>query len=70
MYQYRAILRKNGDVIAEGHTIEAIDHAIKHFRREQKHGIHTHGNDRIEIYHTKRNKLLGFLAKEELLKVV
>lgn len=70
MYQYKAILRKTGDLIAEGHTFNEIEHGIKHFKRAQKRGEHTNGNDRIEIYHTRRNKLFGFKAKDELVKVI
>lgn len=71
MYQYKAILRSTGEVIHEGHTIKEIEHAIVHFKREQRKGLHTHANDRIDIYHAIRNKLLGTnKSKKELIKTI
>lgn len=71
MYQYKAVLRSNKKFITEGHTLADIEAGIKHYRRGQKHGEHTHGNDQIEIFHIKRNKVWGKRnAKAVLIKVV
>lgn len=71
MYQYKAILRSTGEVIHEGHTIQEVEHAVVHFRREQRKGLHTHGNDKIDIYHAIRNKLFGWRkSRKELIKTV
>lgn len=71
MYQYKAVLKSTKEVIAQGHNLDDIEKSIKHFIREQKKGIHTHGNDPIEIFHIERNKTDGSRkSKEKLIKVV
>ena len=69
MYQYKAILKSNKEVIAEGHNVEDIEHKVKHFKREQKKGLHTKGNDVIEIIHNKIDHISG-KKKEQLIKVL
>ncbi len=69
MYQYKAVLKHNKEVIAEGHNLEDIEKGIKHFKREQKKGIHTNMNNAIEIIHVKRDQLHGD-GKDEIIKVV
>ena len=65
MYQYKAVLKSSKEVVAQNHTIEQLMHDIKHFKREQKHGVHTQGNELIEIFHVHRDT-----GKEEFVKVV
>ncbi|MCK5867131.1 MAG: hypothetical protein KAG14_01905 [Mycoplasmataceae bacterium] len=69
MYQYKAVLKSSKKVIAEGHSVEDVEHKVKHFKREQKKGLHTKGNDVIEIIHNKINHISGN-KKEELIKVI
>lgn len=69
MYQYKAMLKNDKKVIAQGHSVEDIEKQIIHFKREQKKGLHTHMNDQIEIFHIKRDQLHGE-GKEVLVKVV
>ncbi|MCK5806870.1 MAG: hypothetical protein KAG91_00570 [Mycoplasmataceae bacterium] len=69
MYQYKAILKSSREVIAEGHNIEEIENKVKHFKREQKKGLHTKANDVIEVIHNKINHVSG-KKKEELIKVL
>lgn len=71
MFQYKAILRSNGALVAEGHTITDVSHQVKAFRRMQRKGEHTSSNVPIDIFHVKRNKLFGRgKCKEELIKVI
>lgn len=71
MYQFKAILKSNREVIAEGHTIDDIEESILHFRRQSKKGIHTRSNEDIEIYKIYRNQKEGeYHSKEELVKIV
>ena len=71
MYQYKAVLRSTKEVIAEGHNITDIEHSIVHFKRAQKKGEHTHGNDLIDVYHIQRDKVHGkHEAKEVLVKTI
>lgn len=69
MYQYVAILQSTKETIAEAHTISEIEGMVVHFRRGQKHGEHTHGNDKVEIFHIQRDKLHG-TGKPVLVKVI
>ncbi len=69
MYQYKATLKSNKEVIAQGHSIEDIEKQILHFKREQKHGLHTNMNNQIEIFHVKRDQLHGD-GKDVLIKTV
>ncbi|WKX02369.1 MAG6790 family protein [Candidatus Mycoplasma mahonii] len=69
MYQYKAMLRRNKEVIAEGHTVEGIEKQVLHYKRGQKKGEHTNMNNEIEIIHIKRDQLHGN-PKETLIKVV
>ena len=59
MYQYKAKLKKNQQIIAEGHTLEDIEKQIVHFKREQKRGLHTNMNNQIEIIHVQRDQMHG-----------
>lgn len=65
MYQYKAILKSTKEVIAQNHTIDKLENDIKHFKREQKKGVHTRANDSIEIFHVHRDD-----GKEELIKII
>ena len=69
MYQYKAVLKRSKEIIAEGHSIEDIEKQIVHFKREQKHGFHTNMNNEIEIFHVRRDQLHGD-KKNDLIKVV
>ncbi|WGI36279.1 MAG6790 family protein [Mesomycoplasma lagogenitalium] len=71
MYQYKAVLKSNKKVIAQGHSLEDIEKDIKHFIRQQKKGIHTESNVPIEIYHIYRDKTSGSeTSKEKLVKII
>ncbi|WP_027334210.1 MAG6790 family protein [Mycoplasma elephantis] len=71
MYQYKAVLNSNQEIIAEAHSIEDIEKQIKRFKREQKQNLHTRGNDTISIYHVNRKTAEGNNnEKEKLVKVV
>jgi hypothetical protein len=69
MYQYKAILKSTKEIVAEGHTIEDIEKQIIHYKRQQKKGFHTHGNEPVQIFHVQRNQETG-KHKDLLLKVV
>lgn len=69
MYQYKARLQSNHKLIAEGHTVEEIEAAIVTYRRGQKHGEHTRGNEPVEVIDVRRNKLTG-QKDEKVLKVI
>ncbi|OYD26550.1 hypothetical protein EI74_0755 [Mycoplasma testudineum] len=71
MYQYKAILKTTGEKIAEGHSVQEVEQEVKSYRRGQKHGEHTRGDDLVEIIHVERSKKEGTLAsKEKLVKTV
>lgn len=65
MYQYKGILKSSKEIIAEGHTVESVEHQALHFRREQKKNVHTQMNDPIEIFHVFRDG-----TKEKLVKII
>ena len=69
MYQYKAVLLKKKEVIAQGHTVEDVEKQIIHFKREQKYGLHTDMNNQIQIIHVKRDQVHG-TGKEEVIKIV
>ncbi|QCZ36945.1 MAG6790 family protein [Mycoplasma nasistruthionis] len=71
MYKYKAKLVSNGELIAQANTLDELEGLIKGFRRGQKHGLHTKGNEKIEVVHVERNHLEGKRAsKEVVLKTV
>lgn len=71
MYKYKAKLISTSEIVAQANTLEELEGAIKGFRRGQKHGLHTRGNEKIEIIHIERNHLEGKShSKEEILKIV
>ncbi|VEU71041.1 MAG6790 family protein [Mycoplasmopsis glycophila] len=71
MYKYKARLLSHGEIIAQANSLEDLEGLIKGFRRGQKRGEHTQGNEKIEIIHVERNNLEGKKAsKEVVLKVV
>ncbi|AKF41218.1 hypothetical protein MCANUFG4_00898 [Mycoplasmopsis canis UFG4] len=71
MYKYKAKLLSNSEIIAKANTLEELEGLIKGFRRGQKHGVHTQGNEKIEIIHIERDHLRGeHHSKEVLIKVV
>lgn len=71
MFQYKAILKSSKEIVAQGHSVEEVEHQIVSYRRGQKRGEHTRANENIEIYHIQRNQKEGNLrVKEELIKVV
>lgn len=71
MFQYKAILKSTKEVIAQGHSIDDIEHQILSYRRRQKKGEHTRSNENIEIFHVQRNQKEGSKKiKEELIKIV
>ena len=65
MFQYRAILKSNKEVICEGHTLQDLEKKITHWKRLAKKGVHTRSNEAIEIMHVRRDE-----DKEILLKVI
>ena len=69
MYQYKAQLKRNKEVIAQGHSVEDIEKQIVHYKREQKKGIHTNMNNEIEIIHVLRDQVHGD-KKEKIIKVI
>ncbi|PAF54693.1 MAG6790 family protein [Mycoplasmopsis agassizii] len=71
MYQYKAILKSTKEVVAEGHSVKDVENDIKAYRRAQKKGEHTKGQELIEIYHVFREKTEGEdNSKKELIKTV
>ena len=69
MYQYKAMLKSNRTIIAEGHSVEDIEHAVLHFRRQQKKNAHTKMNEPVEVIHVKHNVEKN-QHKEELIKII
>ena len=65
MYQYKGLLKSSREIVAEGHTVEDIEHEVLHFRREQKKAIHTKGNEPVEVVHVFRDG-----EKEKLIKII
>ena len=59
MFQYKAILRSNKQIVSEGHNIEEVIHGVRSFRRGEKNGDHTSSNVPVDIYHVKREKNSG-----------
>ncbi|MBZ4195168.1 MAG6790 family protein [Mycoplasma tauri] len=71
MYKFKAKLIVNQEVIAEANTLEDIEAAVLGYRRKQKTGEHTSGNEKIEIIHVERDSLKGkHKSKEVILKVI
>ncbi|MBN4083498.1 hypothetical protein JXZ92_01510 [Mycoplasma sp. CSL10137] len=71
MYKYKAKLVSSGEVVAKANTLEELEGLIKGFRRGQKHGMHTQGNEKIEVIHVERDHLKGEnYSKEHLIKIV
>lgn len=71
MYQYKAKLVSSQEIIAEANNLEDLNAQIISFRRGQKRGEHTSGNEPIQIIHIERNSLKGKnLSKEEIIKTV
>ncbi|WP_426461536.1 MAG6790 family protein [Mycoplasma hafezii] len=71
MYKYKAKLVASGEVVAQANTLEELEGMIKGFRRGQKRGEHTQGNEKIEILHVERNNLEGKRgSKEVTVKIV
>jgi len=69
MYQYKAVLKSTKEVIAEGHSVEDIEHAVLHYRRQQKNNSHTEMNVPVEVIHVKHNVEKN-INKEELVKII
>ena len=65
MYQYKAILKSNRQIIAQDHSVEGVENKILNFRRKAKKGLHTRENEPIEIYHVFRDG-----KKQKLIKIV
>ncbi|WP_027334769.1 MAG6790 family protein [Mycoplasmopsis felifaucium] len=71
MYKYKAKLISTQDIIAEANTLDDLDGLILGYRRKQKLGEHTSGNEKIEVIHVERNSLGGkHKSKEVVLKIV
>ncbi|WP_036452660.1 MAG6790 family protein [Mycoplasma buteonis] len=66
MYKYKAKLVASNEVIAQANTLEELEGMIKGFRRGQKRGEHTQGNEKIEIIHVERNNLEGKSGSKEV----
>ena len=69
MFQYKAVLRSNKNVISEGHDVVDVIHGAKSYRRGEKKGEHTNSNVPIDIYHVKRDKVSG-LHQDVLIKTI
>ncbi len=65
MYQYKAILKSNRQIIAQDHSVEGVENKILNFRRKAKKGLHTRENEPVEIYHVFRDG-----KKQKLIKIV
>ncbi|WP_406617365.1 MAG6790 family protein [Mycoplasmopsis adleri] len=71
MYKYKAKLISTQEIIAEANTIDDLEGLILGYRRKQKLGQHTSGNEKVEIIHVERNSLGGkHKSREEIVKVV
>lgn len=71
MYKYKAKLISSQEIIAEGNDLKDIEAQVLSFRRKQKYGHHTSGNERVEIIHIERDSLKGkHKSKEVIVKVI
>lgn len=71
MYKYKAKLIVNQEIIATANSLEDIEAAVLGYRRKQKVGAHTSGNEKVEIIHVERDSLKGkHKSKEVVLKVI
>ncbi|MBT1397854.1 hypothetical protein FCM72_00425 [Mycoplasma bovis] len=71
MYKYKAKLIVNQEIIATANSLEDIEAAVIGYRRKQKVGDHTSGNEKVEIIHVERDSLKGkHKSKEVVLKVI
>ncbi|UWV84405.1 MAG6790 family protein [Mycoplasmopsis felis] len=71
MYKYKAKLISSSEIIAKANSLQELEGLIKGFRRGQKHGVHTQGNEKIEIIHVERDHLKGeHYSKEVVIKIV
>ncbi|WP_280125012.1 MAG6790 family protein [Mycoplasmopsis bovis] len=72
MYKYKAKLIVNQEIIATANSLEDIEAAVLlGYRRKQKVGDHTSGNEKVEIIHVERDSLKGkHKSKEVVLKVI
>ncbi|VEU75503.1 Uncharacterised protein [Mycoplasmopsis maculosa] len=71
MYKYKAKLISTQEVVAQANTLEDLDGMILGYRRKQKVGEHTNGNEKIQIIHVERDSLKGkHKSKEIILKEV
>ncbi|TDV24316.1 hypothetical protein BCF59_0275 [Mycoplasmopsis mustelae] len=71
MYKYKARLLSSNEVVAKANSLDELEGLIKGFRRGQKHGVHTQGNEKIKIVHVERDHLKGeHFSKEVVIKTV
>ncbi|MGV2392458.1 UNVERIFIED_CONTAM: hypothetical protein O8I53_05470 [Campylobacter lari] len=71
MYKYKARLISSQEVIAQANHLDDLDGMILSYRRKQKAGEHTSGNERIQVIHVERDSLKGkHKSKEVILKEV
>ncbi len=66
MYQYKAVLVSDKEILVKDHTIEDIEKFIVGWRRRNS----DKSNDKIEIIHIFRTNKLSWKVKEELIKIV
>ena len=66
MYQYKAVLISNKQIITEGHTLEEIEKFIVGWKRKNN----DKSNEKIEIIHVFRSNKQSWESKEELIKIV
>ncbi|MGL5205471.1 MAG: MAG6790 family protein [Metamycoplasmataceae bacterium] len=66
MYQYKAVLSSNKEVLTKDHTIEDIEKFVVGWRRRNTEKA----NENIEIIHVYRNNKLSWRPKEELVKII
>lgn len=66
MYQYKAVLTSDKQVLTKEHTIEDIEKFVVGWRRKNS----SKSNENIEIIHVFRINKLSWKTKEELVKII
>ncbi len=66
MYQYKAVLTSNKEILTKDHTIEDIEKFVVGWRRKNP----SKSNENIEIIHVFRSNKLTWRSKEELVKII
>lgn len=66
MFQYKAVLSSNKQIITQDHTIDDIEKFVIGWRRKNI----DQSNEKIEIIHVFRTNKLSWKNKEELIKII